>query len=176
MNKNNANSPSGAGGMEERLWSFIDGSISPAEKTVIEELLAKDAAWKAKYKELLEINQLLLSSEMHAPSLRFTKNVMEEISRLHIAPATKSYINKKIIWAVGFFFIAMLLGFIIYGLSQMGFSGSEESTISKNINKIDFSKFFNNTWMNALMMINIVIGLLLFDNYLTSKKKEFRKA
>ncbi|HUR67225.1 MAG TPA: hypothetical protein VMZ03_12820 [Chitinophagaceae bacterium] len=162
--------------MEERLWSFIDGSVSPAEKTVVEQLLENDATWKAKYNELLEVNQLLQSSELDAPSLRFTKNVMEEIAKLHIAPATKSYINKKIVWGVGFFFIAMLLGFIIYGLSQMGFSTGQESNISKNLSKVDFSKFFNNTWINALMMVNIVIGLLLFDNYLTGKKKEFRKA
>jgi hypothetical protein len=162
--------------MEERLWSFIDGTASADEKTVIEKLLENDAAWKAKYRELLEVNQLLRSSELDNPSMRFTKNVMEEIARLHIAPATKTYINKKIIWAVGFFFIAMIVGFLIYGFSQVGLTGGEESNISKNINKIDFSKFFNNTWMNALMMINIVIGLLLFDNYLTGKKKQFRKA
>lgn len=162
--------------MEERLWNFIDGTASSGEKTVIEKLLESDTAWKAKYQELLEVNQLLRSSELEVPSLRFTRNVMDEIAKLHIAPATKSYINKKIIWGVGFFFIAMLLGFIIYGFSQMGLATGEETNLSKNINKIDLNKFFNNKWMNVLMMINIVIGLLLFDNYLTIKKKEFRKA
>ena len=88
---------------------------------MIEQLLQNDAEWKTKYDELLQVNELLQSSELEAPSLRFTKNVMEEIARLHIAPATKSYINKKIIWGIGFFFIAMLLGFLIYGFGQMSF-------------------------------------------------------
>jgi hypothetical protein len=55
-------------------------------------------------------------------------------------------------------------------------SGGEESTLSKNLNKVDFSKFFSNKWINAFMMINVVLGLLLLDNFLSNKRKEFRKA
>ena len=123
--------------IEERLWNFIDGTVSASEKTVIENLLQSDAEWKAKYHELLQVNELLKASELEAPSLRFSKNVMEEISKLHIAPATKSYINKKIIWGIGFFFIAMFVGFLIYGFGQMNFSSVEETTLSKNLNKVD---------------------------------------
>ena len=81
---------------EERLWDYIDGISSPQEKTVIEQLLESDTEWKAKYSELLEVQGLLHSTELEAPSMRFTKNVMEEIAKLHIAPATKTYINKSI--------------------------------------------------------------------------------
>lgn len=161
--------------IEERLWNFIDGTVSIDERTVIEQLLQNNAEWKAKYNELLKINDLLKSSELEAPSMRFSKNVMEEISKLQIAPATKSYINKKIIWGIGFFFVAMFVGFLIYGFGQMTFTGGEESNISKNIGKLDFSKFFSNAWVNAFMMINVVIGLFLLDNYLNTKKKKFRR-
>ncbi len=161
--------------IEERLWNFIDGTVSANEKSVIEELLQNDAEWKATYNELLQVNELLQSSELEAPSLRFSKNVMEQIGKLHIAPATKSYINKKIIWGIGFFFIAMVIGFLIYGFAQMSLTTGEESIISKNISKFNFSKIFSNTWVNAFMMINVVIGLVLLDNYLSNKRKEFRK-
>jgi hypothetical protein len=174
------NTPFGDGGMEERLWNYIDGTAAADEKTVVEKLLESNAAWKVKYRELLEINQLLQASELEAPSMRFSKNVMEEISKLHIAPATKSYINKKIIWGISFFFISVIVGFLIYGFGQMDWNAGQESTISKNINnvdlsKLDFSKFFSNTWVNVFMMINVVLGLFLLDNYLTNKRKEFRK-
>ena len=182
MKENNIHSPSsgGAGGMEARLWNFIDGTVSGSEKTVIEKLLQSDTEWKAKYSELLQVTELLQASELEAPSMRFSKNVMEEIAKLHIAPATKSYINKKIIWGIGFFFVAMIAGFLIYGFGQMDWTSGDESIISKNINKvnfskIDFSKFFSNTWVNAFMMVNVVIGLFLLDNYLSNKRKEFRK-
>lgn len=176
MNKNDNNTPLGDGGFEERLWNYIDGISAPDEKSVIEKLLESDMAWKEKYKELLEVNNLLRSSELEVPSLRFSKNVMEEIAKLHIAPATKTYINNKIIWGIGFFFIALIVGFLIYGFGQMDFTSSGEgSALTKNMNKIDFSKFFNNTWVNAFMMINVVLGLFLLDNYFTSKRKKFRK-
>lgn len=166
--------------IEERLWNFIDGTVSSDEKSVIEKLLGSDAEWKAKYHELLQVNNLLKSSAMEEPSMRFTKNVMEEISKLHIAPATKSYINKKIIWGIGFFFITLIVGFLIYGFGQMDFTSDPETTLSKNINKIDFSKldlskFFSNTWVNVFMMVNVVLGLFLLDVYLSNKRKEFRK-
>ncbi len=161
--------------MEERLWNFIDGTVSTEEKTVIEHLLDSNAEWKGKYHDLLQVNKLLQTAELEVPSLRFSKNVMEEIAKLHIAPATKTYINNKIIWSIGFFFIALLVGFLIYGFTQMGFTSGEETTLSKNLSKIDLSKFFNNSWINAFMMINVVIGLVLFDNYLSNKKNEFRK-
>ncbi len=175
MNESNNLSHLGAGGMEERLWNFIDGSTSAEEKTVIEKLIAADIAWKAKYQELLSVNEMLKDSELESPSMRFTKNVMEEIAKLKIAPATRTYINKKIIWAIGFFFIAMIVGFLIYGFGQMSFSGTGDSAISKSLGKFDISKFFNNTWVNVFMMINVFIGLVLLDHYLTNKRKAFRK-
>lgn len=161
--------------IEERLWNFIDGTVSSEEKTVIEQLLERNAEWKEKYEDLLQINALLKSSELESPSLRFSKNVMEEIARYHIAPATKSYINNKIVWGIGFFFISLLVGFLIYAFAQISLTGGEESSLTKNIPKVDFSKIFNNNWINAFMMINVVIGLVLLDNYFSSKRKEFRK-
>ena len=115
---------------EERLWNYIDGTAPAEEKTVIEQLLQTDAAWKAKYRELLEVNELLKASELETPSLRFTKNVMEEIGKLHIAPATKSYINSRIIYGLVFLLIAMFIGFIIYGIGLICFSSGPDGRLS----------------------------------------------
>ena len=161
--------------IEERLWEFIDGHSSLEEKTVIEKLLQTDAEWKAKYSELIEVNEMLQSSELESPSMRFTKNVMEEISKMHIAPATKSYINKRIIWGIGLFFLTMLVTILVYGFSQMDWNTGESSAITDKLSKIDYSKFFNNTWVNAFMMINVLLGLVLLDNYFSNKRKQFRK-
>src|ERR1700692_3429971 len=73
--------------VEERLWDYIDGLGNAAEKSEIEQLIATNMEWQHKYRELLEAHQLLTSSDMEAPSLRFTKNVMEEIAKYHVAPA-----------------------------------------------------------------------------------------
>ncbi|MFZ9386666.1 MAG: anti-sigma factor family protein [Chitinophagaceae bacterium] len=176
LSDKNQHLPPGEQQMEDRLWEYLDGYASPAERSVIEKLLSENEAWKKKHQALVEVREMLRSSELDQPSLRFTRNVMEEISRLYVAPAAKSYINKKIVWGIGFFFIALLVGIFVYAIGQMSFSGGEESSISRNLSKVDYSRIFSNTWVNALMMVNVVIGLFLLDNYFTIKKKKFRKA
>ena len=160
---------------EERLWDYIDGIASPQEKTVIEQLLENDAEWKAKYSELLEVQQLLNSSELEAPSMRFTKNVMEEIAKLHIAPATKTYINKKIIWGIGIFFITLLVGFLVYGFGQIDWTVQSDTKLPVDFGKVDYSKIFSNTFVNIFMMINVILGLFLLDRFLASKRKKFHE-
>jgi hypothetical protein len=161
--------------MEEQLWEYIDGTATAEDRQRIDTLLQSQAEWKDKYSELLEINQLLHSSELEAPSLRFTKNVMEEITRLQIAPAAKSYINNRIIWGIGIFFITLMVGILGYGFSQMEWTSSEKSSFTDQLSKIDTSRFFNNDLINVFMMINVLLGLVLLDNYLSNKRNKFRK-
>ena len=167
-NENNQLSPAD---LEQKLWDYIDGSISPEERTSIDRFIASNEVWKAKYRELLLVNELLQSSELSAPSMRFTKNVMEEIGRLHIAPATRTYINKRIIWGIGIFFITLIIAFIAYGLGQVNWKSSEESNLPVDLSSIDYSKVFSNNFVNVFMMINVVLGLILFDRYLSIRKK-----
>jgi hypothetical protein len=174
MNEN-LNTPLGEGGMEDRLWEYIDGLSSHEEKSAIEKLLETNRQWKEKYHELFELHQLVQSSALEEPSLRFTKNVMEEIAKYQIAPATKTYINNRIIWGIGAFLIVLVIGFLIYGFGQMDLATTDSTLPSVDLTKIDYSKFFSNTYVNVFMMINVVLGLVLLDRYLESKKKNIQK-
>ena len=162
--------------IEQKLWSYIDGLSSNEEKSAIEKLLESNLEWKKKYHELLEVHQLMKDADLEQPSLRFTKNVMEEIAKLHIAPATKNYINKKIIWGIAAFFLTVIAGFLIYGFGQIDWSASN-STTDKYIDfsKVDLSKFFNNNFVNAFMMVNVLLGLVLLDRFLANRRKKFHK-
>lgn len=163
--------------MEERLWDYIDGTCSAEEKSFVEKLIESNMEWKAKYKELLEVHNLMDNQlELDEPSLRFTRNVMEEIAKLHIAPATRTYIDKKIIWGIGIFFFALIGGFLIYTLGQINWStGATGETLPFDLNKMDWSKFFNNTYTNIFMMVNVVLGLMLLDMYLGRRKKNMQE-
>ena len=162
--------------MEERLWDYIDGLSSSEEKSFIDHLIANDTKWKNKYSELLETHQLMRDHlELDAPSMRFTQNVMEEIARLQIAPATKKYINSKIIWGIGIFFLTLIIGMIGYGLSQINWSSGGDTNLPVDITQINWNKMFNNTYTNAFIMINIVLGLMLLDMYLGKRKQERMK-
>ena len=159
--------------IEEKLWLYIDGQLPEQEKSLVDRLIETDKTWKEKYRELVEVNDLLSSSELDAPSMRFTRNVMEEISKMHIAPATRNYINKRIVWGLGIFFVTMLVGVLVYGFSQASFGTGEPGEISRNLGKIDFSRVFSNTWVNIFLGVNVFLGLVLLDHYLSNKRKEF---
>lgn len=161
--------------IDDRLWEYIDGLGSAEERSSMERLLETNRQWKEKYHELLEVHELMQTSALEEPSLRFTKNVMEQIAKYQIAPATKTYINNKIIWGIGFFFIALVVGFLVYGFGQIDWSVKSDTSLPVNLNKVDFSKFFNNTYVNVFMMINVVLGLMLLDRFLESKKKKIQK-
>jgi preprotein translocase subunit Sss1 len=164
--------------IEVRLWEYIDGLSSNEEKTVIEKMVSENAEWKAKYHELLEVHQSLNLMELEEPSLRFTKNVMEEIAKYQIAPATKTYINSKVIWGIGIFFLAMIVGFLVYGIGQIDWTtaGDSKSTLGVDLTKIDYSQMFNSNLMNGVMMLNVVLGLVLLDRYLSNKNKRLKDA
>ena len=163
--------------MEDRLWDYIDGSGNAAEKSFVENLIATQEVWRKKYHELLDVHQLMNTSlELDEPSMRFSQNVMEEITKYQIAPATKTYINKKIIYGIGIFFLVMIVGMLGYGLGQVNWSTATGSggpdNLSNTINKIDYSKFYNNNFTTVFMIINVVIGLMLLDMYLGKKRKQ----
>jgi hypothetical protein len=158
---------------EARLWEYIDGNGDTEERSVIEKLVEENKAWRDKYHELLELHQIMQSSDIEEPSMRFTKNIMEEISKLHIAPAAKNYINKKIIWGIGGFMIAMIVGFLVYGIAQIEWSeGNSYASKGFDFTQVDYSKMFNNNLMNVFMMLNIVLGLIFFDRYLANRKNK----
>lgn len=168
--------------MEERLWDYIDGLGSPDEKSTVAALIAANLEWQRKYKELLEVHQLMAGTDLEAPSMRFTKNVMEEIARYQVAPATKTYINKNIIRSIGGFFFLMIGSMFVYFISQLhGTSGSDAApspvsqysqALQDNLNKFNWGKIFNSTYMNIFMMINVVLALVLIDMYLQRKKQQ----
>jgi hypothetical protein len=165
--------------IEESLWDYIDGSISAEDKSFVEQLIATQEEWRKKYHELLDVHQLMSNSlELEEPSMRFSLNVMEEITKYQITPAAKTYINKKIIYGIGIFFVTMIVGLFVYGLGQINWadSGAATDLLSKyNVNKIDFGKFFNNTYTTIFMMVNVVMALMLLDMYLGKKRKELQE-
>ena len=159
--------------MEERLWEYIDGFSDPDDLPVVKSLIEENQSWREKYNELVEVNQLLHATELEEPSMRFTKNVMEEITRLHLASAASSYSNHRSIWGIGIFFIVLIVGFLVYGLGQIDWSASSDtSMLPVDIKNLDYSALFNNTYINIFMMINVVLGLMLLDKVLTNKRKK----
>ncbi|HEY0067136.1 MAG TPA: hypothetical protein VGB46_07235 [Flavisolibacter sp.] len=162
--------------MEKRLWEYIDGFSDATEKNAVEKLIAENSEWKARYAELLELHQLTGITELEEPSLRFTQNIMEEIARHQIAPATKTYINKRIIWGIAAFFITIIAGFLVYAISQVNWSaGKSDGTLGGlDLTRINYGAVFNNTFVNIFMMLNAILALMFLDRYLAARRREMR--
>ncbi|MCS3800378.1 hypothetical protein [Niastella sp. OAS944] len=164
--------------IEERLWEYIDGRCSAEDRLFINELIATNQEWKTKYQELLELQNLLSHElQLDEPSMRFTQNIMEAISKHHIAPAAKSYINKRIVWGIAGFFICSIIGLLIAGMAQVNWSAATTSSTQidlSKLNNVNFSGFFNTTYTTIFMMINVVLGLVVLDMYLNRKKQAYR--
>ena len=165
--------------IDDRLWDYIDGISSEEEKRFVEELIATQQEWRDQYHALLDAHRLMAQSlELDEPSLRFTQNVMEAIAHHQIAPATKTYTDKRIIRGIGLFFGTMLIGFLVYGISRIswtsgtGVTGSWLDSLPSP--KIQWGLFFNNTYVNVFMMVNVVLGLMLLNMYLERKKKQVK--
>jgi hypothetical protein len=164
--------------IEHRIWEFIDGHCSPSEKAAIVQNLTDNQIWKSKYNELKSIHDMLQKEELDMPSLRFTKNVMEEISRYQVAPATKNYINKNVIRGISSFFLVMIIGLIIYFVGQIHWNGNSTGNLvpafTLEADKLNWSKMLNNTYVNIFIGINTMLGLILLDKYMQGRKKDGR--
>jgi hypothetical protein len=167
--------------IDDRLWDYIDGSCEAAEKQAIEELLATNLEWQRTYRELLNMQQLLDSSDLDAPSLRFTKSVMEKIAQYQVAPATKTYINKNIIRGIGAFFLTMILGLVTWFLVQVRWTGGAgNDSASRLLNSVPdlgvenklgaVSKALNSTTVILTMAVVVVMGFIWLDMYLQRNK------
>ncbi|HEX3166817.1 MAG TPA: hypothetical protein VHQ93_11205 [Chitinophagaceae bacterium] len=161
--------------IEQQLWSYIDGLSTNEERSTIQKMIETNLEWKNKYHELIEMHQMLNVAELEQPSMRFTKNIMEEIAKLHIAPATKNYINKKIIWGITGFFITLISVFLIYGFAQVDWNFQDDSKPLVDLSTFNIGKFFNNNFVNGFMMVNVLLGLVLLDRVLANKRKKFHK-
>ena len=164
--------------MEKLIWEYIDGYCSPAEKERITQRLTEDPIWHNKYTELMRIHEWLQKEELEMPSLRFTKNVMEEIAHFQVAPATKNYINKNVIRGIAAFFLVMIVGLFIYFVGQIHWNSASTGNLipaySVDANKLNWGKMLNNTYVNIFVGINIVLGLILLDKYMQEKKNAGR--
>ncbi|TAH01629.1 MAG: zf-HC2 domain-containing protein [Sphingobacteriales bacterium] len=156
--------------IEQYIWDYIDGHCTPEEKAMVEDLLRHDQQWRTIYEELRFVNAEIQSADLvDQPSMRFTKDIMDQVNNLKVAPPAQSYINKKIIYGIAIFFGLVLIGTLVYAISQIDFSsGSSNSGLNIDMSKWTFDPkpYLNSTVFNIFMFFNVIAGLALLDRYL----------
>lgn len=161
--------------IEERLWDYIDGLSSPEERIAIGQLLQTDPSVKQLHEEFLAISNSLTFSELEEPSLRFTKNVMEQVALEPAPKALHTRVDKRIINAIAGFFIVTLSVLVIFSLTQINWSTSFEG-FDFSIPQIDWTKYFSNWVLQAFLIGDIVLGLYMLDRWLHQRRKAHKTA
>lgn len=106
---------------------------------------------------------LMKSLEAEQPSMRFTKNVMDSIDGLEVAPVTKHYINPLVIKGIA----AVLVLCMLISLYMVFTSGNTLPDYGVNLNTTKLPEHFS----SYILGINIVLLLIFAERWFSSRKK-----
>jgi hypothetical protein len=164
--------------MEERLWNYIDGTCSDEERKAIDILIEQDAAWRAKFEELMNFDQQLVKMEMDEPSMGFTYKVMEGIRAEHALQPLKAGINKNIIKFIGGFFIVTIVIMMIYlfvtvpvGHVNLSKELTDKVKLPQGIDLSVLKNYINGSVvLKVFFVFDTILALFLTDAYLRRKR------
>lgn len=164
--------------IEERLWSYIDGTCSGEERKAIDLLIANDEAYRAKFEELLSFDQELTKMESEEPSMGFTYKVMEGIRAEHAQQPLRAGINPRIIKSIAWFFIITIVSMTIYmfatvrvGHATLPPNLTHSLRLPQSIHLSVLSQYISgSTLLKVFFFIDVVLALFLADGYFRRKR------
>jgi hypothetical protein len=159
--------------MEEKLWNYIDGNCTLPEQKAIAELIDADAAVGAKYRELLSLNQQMVSMDLEEPPMAFTYNVMEAIRAENARLPLKAAVNKRIIRGIAVFFIVTLAGLLLLALASVKWPAQAlPVNLTAHFKMPAISTGKAKILVEAFVFFDVMLGLYLFDAWLRRKKAD----
>jgi hypothetical protein len=163
--------------IEDRIQQYIDGEGSREERAFVENMISMNQKWEEQYTALLELQDMLQTHfEPMEPSMRFGKNVMEEIARVKLAKPVRVFINPWVFRILGGILGCFLMGIFIYAISQSDFSNTNKPFYwqlnSFTFPKIDWTNTDSEALQIPLFMIVTIFGLYLADKTLQANKNQ----
>ncbi|WP_428328021.1 anti-sigma factor family protein [Mucilaginibacter sp.] len=156
--------------IEEKLWDYIDGNCSAAEQEAISGLIDSDEVYRDKYQELLLLNQEFATMELDEPPMAFTYNVMEAIRTEQAQVPLKAAINKRLMFAIGAFFVLTILALLIFTFSNVSLSATDvTASAPKDLKMPDINHYISKPIVEGFVFFDIVLALYLLDGYLRKK-------
>jgi len=155
--------------VEQRIWNYIDDSCSPEEQKRIEDLIKTDPEYRNAYLELLEVNKLLTENNMEAPSMSFTRNVMEKIKTEPVPRSIKTLVDKRIINAITVFFLVSISAVLIFMLLQVDWQLQPEGDWTVRLPEVQLSASAKDWITKGFLFLDIVIALYGVDFLLRKK-------
>ena len=154
--------------IEERLWDYIDGNCSAAEREAIDLLLIDNEGYQQKYLELLAFNREIAAMELDEPSMAFTYNVIEQIRTDYAKKPLKAKVNKNIIRIISGFFVITLAALLIFTLANINWSAGAHVN-SARVKMPELKKWISGDILQGFLFLNTVLVLFLLDAFLRKR-------
>lgn len=152
--------------IEEKIWNYVDGTCTEAEKQAMARLIQEDEVYQRKYQEILAFNQELAAMELDEPSLGFTYKVMETIRAEEASKPLKAAIDLRIIKGIAAFFIITISVLVVYAMATAHWSSGGDVPIPVEIKLPSLKNYFSGPAMQGFLFFDVVLALFLFDAYL----------
>ena len=146
--------------IEQRIWEYIDGALSPDQAQEVSKNIVTDERWKAVHEQAMALSDRIRNLGPESPSMAFTSNVMRSLP----APTKRAKLSALPIWAIFVFFAVSIL-YVIAKTPQT--SGTIFS--SSGVEAFSLQQFFSNeTTLAVFAGINILLALVFFDHLFRS--------
>lgn len=150
--------------IEEQLWDYIDGNCTASERADLENKIAIDLSYQAIYQDLLAVNLSLQQLDFEAPSLSFTRNVMEKVHQELRPVALTTKIDKRVVYAIGALFGISILAVFSYAISISSAKFEMPSFT------IDVENMFTPLALQVFALVDVVLALVYLDSLLRKNK------
>ena len=161
--------------IDEKLWSYIDGTCKETERLAISRLIEEDEIYRRMYHDILAFNQELMGMELDEPSMPFTYNVMEAIRQEEALKPLKSTIDVRIIKGIAAFFILTISALLVYALSNINWSIGNSTSLPVNVKLPAFKNYLSGPAMQGFIFFDVILALYLLDGYLR-KRHNYKSA
>lgn len=112
--------------------------------------------------------------EIMSPSPDFTKKVMGAIDGVPIAPVSRKYINKKIIYGIVLLFLVPMAACLAYVLATADWSQTGGSTAFPfTLTQLQLRQYLDSNGFYFLLILNVLLLLALADKYFHKRLRAF---
>ncbi len=117
-----------------------------------------------------EFNELFSGLEPEQPSMRFTKNVMDNIEGLQVASVTKHRVNSWVVKSIA----AMLLAVIAVLSAYIFMNAGEQTDYTAGFNSAFHTEFLHtikDNYAAYVIFANAILLLILIERLITRKRR-----
>ena len=123
-----------------------------------------------KQQEENDFKELFGALETEQPSMRFTKNVMDGIEELHIAPAAKRYSNPWIVKGIAALLILSVIALSTYVFITAGTQTDYAAGLNSS-NHIEFLHKLNANYAIYIILANVFLLFVLIERLASRKRR-----